>query len=216
MIFEPVHVGGDKNFGYLIVDEETREAVVVDPGADPGAMLARAKELDAEIVLVLATHSHYDHIAGVDMICRRRSCPFAGYKTIAGIDRPLDDGDVVTVGEGVTIRCIHCPGHCDDSLLLVCNEQKVIAGDEIFIGGVGITRSEEQARLHYTNLHGILMKLPDEMEVYVGHDYGAAPSSTIGEQRRTNPFLLQPDFESFWHLRQNWKAYCAERGIDWG
>ena len=97
MIFEQISVDGDKNFAYLVADEATREAVAIDPGADPGAVLAKAKELDVNITLVLATHSHYDHIAGVDMICRRRSCPFAAYKTVPGVDRPLEDGDEVVV-----------------------------------------------------------------------------------------------------------------------
>jgi len=215
MIFEQIPIGGDKNFAYLVGDEHTREVAVVDPGSGPQIILDRLEALGARCVLVLATHSHYDHIACVDTITGATGAPFAAYKTVPGVDRRLDDGEVVTIGS-VEIRIIFCPGHCADAILLLCNNEKLIVGDEIFIGGVGITRSAEQARLHYDNLHNIMFALDDGLEVYPGHDYGAKPSSTIGEQRRTNPYLQQPDFESFWHLRQNWKQYCREHGIAWG
>lgn len=216
MIFEQIAIDGDKNFAYLIADESTRRGAVVDPGVDPGRVLRRVRELDLSVQYILATHSHYDHIAGVDMVKRRTGAPLAAHPAVPGVDRPLNDGDTLRLGDSVEIRAIHCPGHCADSVILLVNEAKAIVGDELFIGGVGITRSEEQARLHHHNLHHVLMRLPDHVEVYPGHDYGAKPCSTIGEQRRTNPYLLQPDFDRFWHLRRNWKQYCAEHGIQWG
>ncbi len=215
MIFEQLAIGGDKNFAYLVGDKATNEVAVVDPGCDPGTVMNRLKELGTTCPYILATHSHYDHVAGVDVVKGATGAKFAAYKTVPGVDMPLEDGDTVSIGS-VKIRIVFCPGHCADSVLLVINEEKVIAGDEIFIGGVGITRSEEQARLHYNNLHSILMKLDDGLELYVGHDYGAKPVSTIGEQRRDNPYLQQPDFDSFWHLRQNWKQYVKDHGLQWG
>ncbi|MDH3583358.1 MAG: hydroxyacylglutathione hydrolase family protein [Phycisphaerae bacterium] len=215
MIFEQIDIGGDKNFAYLVGDEQTGAIAAVDPGANPGLVQKRAEALGGRIELILATHSHYDHIAGVDVLKGATGAPFAAHASVAGVDRPLEDGDMVEIGS-VSIRAIFCPGHCRDSLLLLCNDEKLLVGDELFIGGCGITRSADQARQHYENLHAKLMTLPDHLEVYPGHDYGAKPVSTIGEQKATNPYLLQPDFESFWHLRQNWKVHCREHGIDWG
>ena len=215
MIFEQIAIDGDKNFAYLIGDAGSGEVAVVDPGCDPGRVMKRVKELGLTVKYILATHSHYDHVAGVDVIKRSTGAPYVAYHTVDGIDQGIDDGDVLRVGD-VAIRAVFCPGHCADSLLFVIDNEKILVGDEIFIGGVGITRSEEQARLHHHNLHHTLMAQADHLEVYPGHDYGAKPYSTIKEQRETNPYLLQETFEDFWHLRQNWKAYCAEHGIDWG
>lgn len=215
MYFEQIAIDGDKNFAYLIADENSGEAAVVDPGCDPGRVMNHVKEKGFTVKYILATHSHYDHIAGVDVIKRSTGAPFAAYKSVPEVDHPIDDGEVLRVGD-VSIRAVFCPGHCADSLLFIIDNQKILVGDELFIGGVGITRSEEQARLHHHNLHHTLMQQADHLEVYPGHDYGAKPSSTIAEQRETNPYLQQPSFEAFWHLRQNWKAYCKEHGIDWG
>ena len=215
MIFEQLQIGGDKNLAYLVGDEQAGEVAAVDPGCNPRMLLGRANELGAKIMLIMATHSHYDHVAGVDELQRATAARFAAYKTVAGVDEPLDDGEEIRIGS-VIIKIRFCPGHCHDAILLICNNEKVIVGDELFIGGCGITSSAEQARLHYDNLHGVLMSLDDKLEVYPGHDYGAKPFSTIGEQRRTNPYLQQPDFDSFWHLRRNWKQHCREQGIDWG
>lgn len=215
MIFEQLHIGGDKNLAYIFGDAATRQVAAVDPGCNPRMLIDRIAALGAQCVLILATHSHHDHIEGVDELKRATAAPFAGHPNIWGVDRPLADGERFSIGS-VPVRIVHCPGHCGDSILIILNEQKVLVGDELFIGGVGITRSESQARLHHANLHAKLQALPDEMEVYPGHDYGAKPSSTLGEQRRTNPYLLQKNFESFWRLRQNWKTYVKEKGIKWG
>lgn len=215
MIFEQLHIGGDKNLAYLIGDESSHEVAAVDPGANPYMLIKRADELGARITYVIATHSHYDHIAGVDEILRKTDAKYAAYQTIDEADLRLTDGQVIHVGS-VPIKAIFCPGHCRDSILLLCGDDKLIVGDEIFVGGVGITRSESQARLHYRNLHEKLLALDDNLEIYPGHDYGPTPSSSIGHERRTNPYLLQPDFASFWHLRQNWKQYLRENNITWG
>ena len=215
MLFEQLHIGGDKNLAYIFGDERTMEVAAVDPGENPRLLVERMRELGATCRYVLATHSHIDHIWGVDDVTGPTAAPFAGHPSVPGVTMPLSDGQTFHVGS-VPVRVIYCPGHAPDSVLYVIADQKVLTGDELFIGGVGITRSESQARLHYTNLHHRLLTLPDHLEVYPGHDYGAKPSSTIGEQRRTNPYFQQKDFQAFWHLRQNWKQYVKDHGLKWG
>ena len=68
--------------------------------------------------------------------------------------------------------------------------------------------------INHESLHGILASLPPETEVWPGHDYGVAPSSTLGRELETNPFYLQPDFEAFLHLKKNWLRYKEEHGFD--
>lgn len=215
MLFKQIHIGGDKNLAYLVGDEQSGQVAAVDPSGNPHRLLEEAEALGASIITIVVTHSHFDHIAGVDEFKRATGAPFAAYKSVPGVDVALDDGDRLEVG-AVKIEVTFCPGHCHDSILLLGDAGKLIVGDELFIGGVGITRSEAQARRHYENLHQKLLQFDDAVEVYPGHDYGAKAFSTIGEQRRTNPYLLQKDFDAFWHLRRNWKQYCREHGIDWG
>jgi hydroxyacylglutathione hydrolase len=216
MIFEQIQLGGEeKNFAYLFGDEQTKEVAAVDPGENPRKVVDRIRALGATCSYVFATHSHIDHIWGVDDVTGPTGARFAAHPSVPGVQVPLHDGQVLHIGS-VPVRVIYCPGHAADAVLFVINDEKVLTGDELFIGGVGKTFSESQARLHYANLHGRLLALPDHLEVYPGHDYGARPSSTLGEQRRTNPYFQQKDFESFWRLRQNWKQYVAEHGLKWG
>ncbi len=216
MIFEQVPIGGDKNLGYLVGDATTRQVAAVDPGMNPHALSRRAEEIGATITLILATHSHSDHVAGVPELKRiTQNPPFAAHPDVRGIDRALNDGEILKVGD-LSIRVLHCPGHCADSIVYLIDEYKALVGDELFVGGVGKSWNEDQARVHFLNLHGVLLGLDDDVEVFPGHDYGIRPFSTIGEQRTSNPFLVQPDFESFWHLRQNWKQYVKAHDIPWG
>ena len=107
---------------------------------------------------------------------------------------------------------LHTPGHTEDSICLYVGDA-VFTGDTLFVGKIGGTGFGRQARTEYESLHQKLMTLPDDTRVFPGHNYGAAPESTIGHERQTNPFLLQPNFEAFVHLKKNWTAYKKEHGI---
>ena len=137
---------------------------------------------------------------------------FAAFKTVSGIDRPLADGEQLELGS-VQIRMIHCPGHSADSLAMLVDGTRCLTGDELFVGKIGGTATESMAAEQYRSLHEKLLALDDSVEVYPGHDFGTSPSSTIGRERRTNPFLLQESFEDFWHLKRNWAQYKKEHGI---
>ena len=90
---------------------------------------------------------------------------------------------------------------------------KLITGDTLFVGKVGGTDYGEEARREYESLHRKLLTLPAETEVWPGHDVGVAPSSTIGHERRTNPFLLRRSFDEFVELKCSWLEYKREHGI---
>jgi glyoxylase-like metal-dependent hydrolase (beta-lactamase superfamily II) len=90
---------------------------------------------------------------------------------------------------------------------------KLVTGDTLFVGKVGGTNSSGEARAEYESLHGKLMALDDAVEVFPGHNYGVRPSSTIGAERRTNPFLLRDSFDSFLDLKIHWLDYKREHGI---
>jgi glyoxylase-like metal-dependent hydrolase (beta-lactamase superfamily II) len=123
----------------------------------------------------------------------------------------VSDGARFLLGD-LEITIIHTPGHTTDSICLYIGDA-VFTGDTLFVGKVGGTDFGAQARAEYESFHQKLLLLPDSTRVFPGHNYGVAPESTIGHERQTNPFLIQPDFESFVDLKRNWDAYKKAHGI---
>ena len=211
MIFEQIPVGGDRNFAYLIGDETTRRAAIVDPAYHPERVLARAREAGLTVVYLINTHGHFDHASGNETVLAH-----GGVSLLAGGTGGVEDGARVELGT-VAVTLIHTPGHTPDSLCVLAEEPgspgKLMTGDTLFVGKVGGTDFDEGARAEYESLHRKLMTLPDDTEIWPGHDVGVAPHSTVGHERRTNPFLLRESLEAFVDLKRNWAAYKREHGI---
>jgi hydroxyacylglutathione hydrolase len=204
--------GGDRNFGYLAADEASRKAVVVDPSYSPDRIVDFAEENHYEIVYVFATHDHFDHTNGNRAIERRiqkRPLLFDSTDPATGIR--ITDGAQFPLGD-LTVTVIHTPGHTEGSICIYVGDA-VFTGDTLFVGKVGGTDFGAGARAEYESLHKKLLTLPDTTRIYPGHDYGTSPHSTIEKERQTNPFLLQPDFEAFVHLKKDWETYKKEHGI---
>ena len=89
----------------------------------------------------------------------------------------------------------------------------LFTGDTLFVGKVGGTDFGKQAKSEYDSLHNKILKLSDDIRIFPGHDYGVAPESTIGNEKKTNPFILCKDFESFVDLKRNWLEYKKKHGI---
>ena len=212
MIFEQIDAGGDRNFSYLIGDETGGTCAVVDPGYDTSKLEARVEELGLRVTHIFNTHTHHDHVAGNDVF-HKEGVQLAAYKEASvNPDIKLDHGSTVQVG-GNTVEVLFTPGHYLDSICLLVNG-KLMTGDTLFvgcIGGSGFQGSSAEKQHH--SLLEVIMKLDDAVEVYPGHDYGPAPSSTIGNERANNPFLHRTDFDEFMWLKDNWDAYKAEHGI---
>lgn len=212
MIFEQIDAGGDRNFSYLIGDETGGTCAVVDPGYDTSKLEARVQELGLRVTHIFNTHTHHDHVAGNDVF-HKDGVQLAAYKEArVNPDIKLEHGSTVQVG-GNTIEVLFTPGHYLDSICLLVNG-KLMTGDTLFvgcIGGSGFQGSSAEKQHH--SLLEVIMKLDDAVEVYPGHDYGPAPSSTIGNERANNPFLHRTDFDEFVWLKENWDAYKAEHGI---
>jgi len=212
MIFHQIDAGGDRNFAYLLADGERGIAALFDPPPDASRYLPLVETHGLEIAYIIATHGHADHTWGMSEAKKR-----LGGRTVAHGDSPVNadirvgDGDTLRLGT-MTLTFIHTPGHTGDSMC-VLGGKKLVTGDTLFVGKVGGTDYGEEARKEYESLHNKLMTLDDDVEVYPGHNYGVKPASTIGHERRTNPFLLCGSFESFLELKRNWLQYKKEHGI---
>ncbi|MCD5415575.1 MBL fold metallo-hydrolase [Candidatus Bipolaricaulota bacterium] len=212
MFVKQFEMGGERNFGYLIADQRTRKAVVVDPSFEPERVVAFAREKGYKIIYVLVTHDHPDHTNGNAAIERLTGVrPLLYGDTDRQTSVRVEDGASFHVGD-LTVRIIHTPGHTKDSICIQVGDA-LFTGDTLFVGKVGGTGCDSEARAEYDSLHEKILALPDRTRVFPGHNYGTALESTIGVERETNPFLVQPDFAAFVALKRNWLAYKEEHGI---
>ncbi|WNG87566.1 rhodanese-like domain-containing protein [Mycobacterium sp. ITM-2016-00317] len=209
---------------YLIADENSGRAVVVDPQRDIAEYLADAKENGYTIELVIETHFHADFLSGHLELAAATGAKIV-YSSVAETEfesTGVADGERYSLGD-VTLEFRHTPGHTPESMSIVVYERAgdevpygVLTGDALFIGDVGrpdllasigFTR-EELAEKLYDSLHGKLMTLPDATRVFPAHGAGSACgknlstelSSTIREQRQTNYALRAPDKATFMAL----------------
>ena len=213
-VFEQHRTGGDRNFGYLLGDRSEGVAALVDPAWEPDALVHRAGVQGLEVELIVNTHGHADHtngnarareLTGADLLAHRSAS--------SGPDRPVDDGDVVELG-GLALRFLHVPGHADDHLLVhVPRHDVALTGDLLFVGKIGGTSGEEDARRERASLERVVEELSPETTVWPGHDYGCRPASTLALERATNPFLRCEDFDAFYRLKREWASFKEEHGL---
>ncbi len=180
------------NFSYIIADESKREAAVVDSSFNSGEITRILKIENFTLSHIISTHGHSDHTAGNQELRSEFGAKVVAHR-LSRIDADIrvNDGDTLRIGS-VSMRIIHTPGHTPDSMCVLVDEKKLLTGDTLFVGECGRTDlpGGNPRNMHHS-LFKKLMKLNDNVEVYPGHDYGAKPCSTIGEERRLN-YVLQP------------------------
>lgn len=196
MLFRQIKHKSD-NFSYIVADDASKETAVVDPSFNSDALILVLKDQNLRVKYVINTHGHTDHTATNEVIRSRFGAKVVAHK-LTRIDKNIAvvDGDILKLGQ-LAIKVIHTPGHSADSICLL-TENKLLTGDTLFVGECGRTDLQGGSpRDMYFSLFHKLMQLDDEIEVYPGHDYGPAPHSTIGDERRTNYTLAKRTLNEF-------------------
>jgi glyoxylase-like metal-dependent hydrolase (beta-lactamase superfamily II) len=192
-------VGGD-NFAYLLVCPDSGQALGVDPGRDPEALLGELRRRSLTLVWLANTHGHADHTAGNAAVLAATGARLAAHPAdVPAADLPLGEGSVLTVG-AVEIVVLHTPGHTPGSLVFRAGDA-LLTGDTLFVSRCGRADlpGSDPAALYRSLVR--LAELPGPMRVYPGHDYGPQPVSTIAWERANNPYLRCPDLAGFIRLR---------------
>ena len=185
-------VGGfDHNFSYAVGDGET---ALIDPtGAWQVISDALSENGMSTVRYILLTHGHCDHMEELET--SKRTFPEAevcGHPGNRAVSRKLADGETLPLGTS-SIEVLFTPGHSADSVCYLCDNSALFTGDTLFVDCVGFARKPESL---YSSLRRI-SKLPGNVTVYPGHDYGRVPFRTLAEEKRENPYLGLPTLEEF-------------------
>jgi glyoxylase-like metal-dependent hydrolase (beta-lactamase superfamily II) len=196
MFFRQIKYRSD-NFSYIIADEPTKEAAVVDPSFNIEAIIRLVKEQKLQVKYIIDTHQHWDHIAGNNDLKSAFNAKIVAHKLAKSFkDIDVSDGEIIKIGN-IAIKVIHTPGHTPDSICLLV-DGKLLTGDTLFVGECGRTDLPSgSAEDMYHSLFEKLVTLDDSIEVYPGHDYGPKPHSTIGIERRSNYVLKKRTLAEF-------------------
>ena len=191
MFFKQIQKHGD-NFSYIIADQETKQAAIVDSSYNADEIMKIVKTQKLQLKYVINTHGHSDHTAGNAELASIFGAKIVAHKqSKISPDLFVDDGDTIYIGK-ISVKIIYTPGHTTDSICLLIDNQKLLTGDTLFVGECGRTDFPGgNSKSMYESLFGKLTKLEDDVEVYPGHDYGVKASSTIGEEKKSN-YTLQP------------------------
>ena len=193
--FKQLELGPMQNFVYLIGDPATREAAVVDPGWEAPKILETLTRDGYRLTAAFVTHHHFDHVMALPDLLRDTDIPVYVHRDDAPSlkaprDRlkPVGGGETIRVGQ-VPVALIHTPGHTPGSQCLLV-DGRLLSGDTLFIRACGRwdLPGGDPVKL-YESLTHTLKALPDETVLCPGHHYADAPTSTLGEEKRTNPFM---------------------------
>ena len=213
LYFKQIEIGPMQNYVYLLGSSETRKAAVVDAAWEIDTILKIAKQDEMEITHAFVTHTHPDHVGGgfagmeingVTELLEKCKAKVVVHKAEAEFIKGLsssdmiktDNGDKVDVG-GIEIELMHTPGHTPGSQCFLV-DNRVVSGDTLFIDACGrVDFPGGNPEQMYYSLTQKLMALPDDMILFPGHKYAPLKHATMGEQKKTNPYLKFSSLKQF-------------------
>ena len=202
-----MEVGLLQNFCEILYCPESREAAIVDPAWEVDRLLAEVTRLNLKVTAVLITHTHNDHIEGVDLVVEKTGAAVVVNPREAAVLRApgrmlveVTDGRDVAIGKR-GVRALETPGHTVGGTCYLA-QGYVVTGDVLFVGGCGRTDFTGGDSAQMWKSLQRLTRLPEQTRVYPGHDYGDTPTSTIAHEIRSNRFLRCANFEEFRALRE--------------
>jgi len=202
-----LELGPMENFVYLVEDIATRRTAVVDPAWDVDNIIQSASKLNLKITDILLTHSHHDHINGIEGVLNHTSAEVHLLKPEYEfwqheLDKPSlhHGGDEISLGSS-KIKILHTPGHTPGSACYQLGNE-IITGDTLFVFGCGrCDMKGGSPEKMFQTLKTMKQQLPEDMLIHPGHNYSVKKNSTLGEQIEGNPFMHYEDEEEFIHYR---------------
>ncbi len=204
---EALELGPMENFIYLLIDNNSKTAAVVDPAWNVPAIITRVKQLGITITDILLTHSHHDHINGIDELLTCTDAQIHLLKSEASfwgaeLAKPSIHygGDKINIGD-TEIEIMHTPGHTPGSACYRIGDD-LITGDTLFVFGCGRCdlHGGNPEQMH-TTLKRFRDELPDSIVIHPGHHYAAQKTSTFGEEIKGNPFMHFTEVDQFVRYR---------------
>ncbi len=186
LILKSASVGPWPMNTYALICPQTKQSVLIDPGAEPDTLMEMLE--DSTPIAILLTHAHPDHIGALAEMKERLQVPVYIHPADSHMGVEADawfaDGDTFTLGE-FTLKVIHTPGHTHGMVTLMLPDNRALVGDTIFQGGPGRTWAPQYFAATLETMRNIVFEWPDEIECFPGH----GPSFRIGDER--------PAFEAF-------------------
>ncbi len=205
MIFKQVFDQKSSTYTYLIASSQGREALIIDPVIDNvTSYIKLLKELDLQLVKVIDTHIHADHVTAATKLKDITKCStIMGEHTPAeSVEIKVKDDECINL-DNLKIRAMYTPGHTSDSYSFLMDNY-LFSGDTLLINGTGRTDFQNgNAKDAYNSIFNKLLKLPEETLLYPAHDYKGEKVSSIGKEKRLNPRLQVSSVDEYMDIMNN-------------
>jgi len=185
-----IEVGNMQNFTYILEDEDTGEAIILDPSWNLDEIQKVITRHNLKVKYIVNTHHHFDHTLGNEAMVKETEAKILQHEaSTLKHDITLVDEQKIKFGNS-QLTVFHTPGHSKDSICLV-GDGKIFTGDTLFVGNCGrVDLPGGSAQELYHSLFDILYKMDESLVLYSGHNYGSTPISTLANEKKSN-FVLQ-------------------------
>lgn len=192
-----IQVGSMQNFCYIVEDDDTSEAIVIDPSWDLIELEMIIKRNNLKIKYIVNTHHHFDHTLGNEAMAKSTDALMVQHESSElQHDISVKDGDQIEFGNSI-LKVLHTPGHSKDSICLV-GDGKIFSGDTLFVGNCGrVDLPGGSSKELYHSLFDVLYALDDDLILYCGHNYGGSEISTLGGEKQTNHVMQKRTEQQF-------------------